>query len=1097
MKPTFALDLSRDQIALLHRTPKGWLSIGEVAFDAPDLDAALAYLRTTALGLSPLGMATKIILPASQILYTEVYAPGPSRDEKRRQIATALEGRTPYAVEDLVFDWSGKGATVKVAVVARETLDEAESFAVTHRMNPISTVAVPEDGAFVGEPWFGPTAASALALGEDETVERDREAVVFLQREVPVAPPEPEADAATSPAPDAAPQADLPQAHEPPVDLIAADAADDLLPGLEAALNGDLPPAAASQMAGPAGPETPDPAITDKTDTDKTDTDKTETPSDQSFAAVFAATDPSDAEADALEQSLSAALADVPDTSIAAPLSRPAPAAPVKEAPPPEADEAPFAHVTDTSAFPDAEDDRPAPARPAPDMRSSNLGDAPGPAKTVVADRDDIPPAPSSAAMVAFASRRSANGAGTAPPVDAPSRPAVPLPAGSSKPVTPQSGLASGLATRVPPAKGFAGLVTAPSIPGTRAKPKIKPPAAEAARPDGQAASSVRSPARPGGTFGTSAPPRNRSGVVFMVLVALLLLGLALIAAWSSFYLARNTGDAVPQTEVAVDATQVIEVVPGVEDEMLADLQDPEGQTDPLPEAEGTALAGGNAGALATESTDLTQLDADPAPMNLAADEATDLPEGTLAQVADTAATTAADLVADTAAEVLATADAVTADVAVDEPVAEVEAAAETPAPVEPAPATTVTTDLAVAAPPVEDQDEIFLSAMDAPPPALDALALPVPVFVADAAPDAPMPPPAFGTVYQFDARGLLMPTPEGILSPEGVLLFAGPPPLVPPARSEVAAAAAAARALEAVPVAAVPPAPGATAADASLVTGGAGADAPAVAPVVAQTVDPALTPAPSDPAMAGFRPRARPEGLAPETDAAPEPAPEDDASLTPEAETAVATLRPLARPDTVLAAASASRPAEDTAGLAAADLGAQGASLAAQAEARLAAAAALEAENPSIVAISMRPAARPGDLSRAVEAAVAAAVRAPEPEAEVIETAAAPPADLKPEEVDELDEPEVASAAPSIPSKASVAKQATFANAINLSKINLIGTYGTDSRRSALIRQSNGRYKKVKVGDKIDGGTIKAITETEVRYQKGGKLIALTMPKA
>ncbi|MFD2104476.1 pilus assembly protein PilP [Tabrizicola soli] len=77
------------------------------------------------------------------------------------------------------------------------------------------------------------------------------------------------------------------------------------------------------------------------------------------------------------------------------------------------------------------------------------------------------------------------------------------------------------------------------------------------------------------------------------------------------------------------------------------------------------------------------------------------------------------------------------------------------------------------------------------------------------------------------------------------------------------------------------------------------------------------------------------------------------------------------------------------------------------------------------------------------------------------------------------------------------MAKQATFADAINLSKLNLIGTYGTDSRRYALIRQSNGRYKKVTVGDKIDGGTIKAITETEVRYQKGGRLLSLKLPRA
>ena len=187
MKPTFALDLSRDAIALLHRNPKGWLSIGEVAFDAPDLDEALDYLRKTALGLSPMGMACKIILPNSQILYTEVTAPGPSRNEKRRQIAAALEGRTPYPVEDLVFDWSGKGATVKVAVVARETLDEAEGFAVTHRLNPVSFVAIPPEDSFVGEAWFGPTTASETLLAPGEVVDRDREAVTILHRELPVA----------------------------------------------------------------------------------------------------------------------------------------------------------------------------------------------------------------------------------------------------------------------------------------------------------------------------------------------------------------------------------------------------------------------------------------------------------------------------------------------------------------------------------------------------------------------------------------------------------------------------------------------------------------------------------------------------------------------------------------------------------------------------------------------------------------------------------------------------------------------------------------------------------------------------------------------
>ena len=91
--------------------------------------------------------------------------------------------------------------------------------------------------------------------------------------------------------------------------------------------------------------------------------------------------------------------------------------------------------------------------------------------------------------------------------------------------------------------------------------------------------------------------------------------------------------------------------------------------------------------------------------------------------------------------------------------------------------------------------------------------------------------------------------------------------------------------------------------------------------------------------------------------------------------------------------------------------------------------------------------------------------------------------------------EPEVATAMPRLPTHASVAKQATFKNAINLSKINLIGVYGTKASRYALIRQTNGRYKKVKVGDSIDGGRVAAITSTEVRYQKGKKMHTLAMP--
>ncbi len=967
MKPTFALDLTRETIGLLHRTPKGWLSIGEVAFDAPDLPEAMDYLRKTALGLSPLGVATKLILPNSQILYTEIYAPGPSREEKRRQIAVALEGRTPYAVEDLVFDWSGKGTTLKVAVIARETLEQAEGFAVEHRLNPVSFVAIPEEGTFVGEPWFGPSAAASSILAEDETVDRDREPVSILHRELPKAEPGEEEAAPSAPV---APPVAEPEPTPEPVAAAPSPQADEDLPGLAEALSAEVP-----EEAAPAT----DPAPV----------------SSHPFADLVDA-DPAPEPETILARE---AIAEAPP---APPAAEPEVAA--KPAPAPEAEEAPFAHVTDTSAFPEGDGRAASPS--APTLAADDLD-------------DEIPPAPPSAAMVAFASRRSA-AESAARPMEGVTR-AAPPPA-SARPAP---------AARPANGKGFPGLVTSPTIPGTRAKPKLKN--SEIPRPPIGGPTTVKSPARPGGTFGTVAPVKKRTGTVFMVMVGLLLLFLALVAAWASYFVGGN-GAPTEETAAATD------VVPGVDDEMLADMQDPEGMTDPIPEAEGTAAA--SVEDLATESL----------PVNMGGEDTADI----AATEPDPAAADDLAVTEDPAAQPVEDTEATTADLAPE------------PTP-EPAPDTVVATDVSAAAAPVEDQDEIFLSAMEAPPPALDALALPALADTRDTLPDPVMPPPAPGTVYKFDANGLLMPTPDGIMSPEGVFLIAGKPPLIPPSRSEVATAAALAAAPVPAPAADAAPA-AATTADASLVTAGDSA--------------PAVELPPADPALAGFRPRPRPEGLVPAT--LP-----DDAALTPETATEFAGPRPLPRPASVTAAAAAAAPTET------ADLGAQAASLTAQAEAKLAEAAALEAQNPSIIAISMRPAARPNDFTSAVEAAVAAAVREPAPEPEVEVAAAAPAPDAKPEEIAELDEPETERAAPSIPTKASVAKQATFANAINLSKINLIGTYGTDSRRYALVRQSNGKYKKVKVGDKIDGGTIKAITETEVRYQKGGRLISLKMPKA
>jgi type IV pilus biogenesis protein PilP len=88
------------------------------------------------------------------------------------------------------------------------------------------------------------------------------------------------------------------------------------------------------------------------------------------------------------------------------------------------------------------------------------------------------------------------------------------------------------------------------------------------------------------------------------------------------------------------------------------------------------------------------------------------------------------------------------------------------------------------------------------------------------------------------------------------------------------------------------------------------------------------------------------------------------------------------------------------------------------------------------------------------------------------------------------------APAAPTLPTSASVARQATVENAIRLNRINLIGVYGSASNRRALVRLANGRYVKVEVGDRLDGGQVAAIGRDALRYVKRGRNIVLELPE-
>ncbi|KIC07941.1 hypothetical protein RA19_22180 [Leisingera sp. ANG-M1] len=159
MKPAFALSLSSDGISLLFRAKDGWRSVASTPFDTEDLPAALAAMREDAQRLAPEGIHTKLILPNDQIRFLTAET-GDLPDEERIAAARrALEGATPYAVDELAFDICIDGPDTHIAAVALETLDEAETFAVEHGFGPVSFVAVPEDSGFLGEPFFGTTRA--------------------------------------------------------------------------------------------------------------------------------------------------------------------------------------------------------------------------------------------------------------------------------------------------------------------------------------------------------------------------------------------------------------------------------------------------------------------------------------------------------------------------------------------------------------------------------------------------------------------------------------------------------------------------------------------------------------------------------------------------------------------------------------------------------------------------------------------------------------------------------------------------------------------------------------------------------------------------
>ncbi|MBF9035664.1 hypothetical protein HKCCE2091_15555 [Rhodobacterales bacterium HKCCE2091] len=237
MTVAFALFLSPEGIALAHRQDAGhWALIGETSLDGPDFTSRITALRRLGETRGGPGFETLLILPDDQILYAELaVADGPGTD-LRAEVGRALDGRTPYALGELAYDYRHMGpGRARVAAVAQETLTEAMDFARAAGFNTIGFAATPPASKFEGIPLFeldpgaGPLGLHGVGLefgpdtwdGETTPLPADEPGHVFVTEATP---------AVTEVAAEEAPEKDFGEVAETDADEVV-NAAE---PGIEA-----------------------------------------------------------------------------------------------------------------------------------------------------------------------------------------------------------------------------------------------------------------------------------------------------------------------------------------------------------------------------------------------------------------------------------------------------------------------------------------------------------------------------------------------------------------------------------------------------------------------------------------------------------------------------------------------------------------------------------------------------------------------------------------------------------------------------------------------------------------------------------------------
>ena len=947
MKPNFALTLSFEGIGLLHRAFPGWHLVGEVALDSPDLAGALAALRDKAQAFDPSGLRSKLVLPNDQIRYLQIDADGLGPEEIADAVARALDGATPYAIEDLAYDWSISAGQVYIAAVARETLNEAEAFAADHGFNPLGFVAVPGNLEFVGEPWFGETKTARDRLPVGGFVERDTAAVrVIGAARLPDPPPLDEAEDTTQHE-DTTAELGQPDPDPPVRDQTAKNGETETIVASD-----DLNAEPAAPVSVLDNPVIPDADFDVKADTgdapaiDVTQVNDVAAPQDDlSFDATIEPVQMTDAS----EATLDNESVDAPDETS-------------------EDEPAPETELSFSSIRASRTDE--ASSFVIPKLSGARrdldppMGDSVDPAATeltIDGQREEpplsvIPPTQTDQPQQV-----------TGVPEDAISDEVAARIGASLRPLEEERLKASVPEFDPMPDAAPIGLADEEDEPPFASRRDLIAARSPAARSPEPRAVEAQDEQQRMTIFGAREPLRvgGKPRFLGIMLTAALLIFLVGVAAWASIFLDDGLSRILRSDPDDTTVASLPNATPDVTEEVVEDLIEEEPEFTLEPGEFGTAVA-----ALPSVTTDAE----DPA----------------------------RDAVPDPRAAVLSPDDAraryaVTGiwQLAPDAPTA---------------PQTI----------PLED---FYLTSIDPQVTEQDAVALPdVRTFLGDTRLTPPLSPPAAETTFALDARGLVRAVPEGAFSPDGIAIYAGAPRLVPPQRPDA-------------PQSESDPGEG----------------------VATVTVNPALA------RLAAFRPRNRPGDLAEQYE-------RSTLGLGGRTRTELAGLRPKLRPQSEQELAQQAAAASTAAVLPNADSAAVEAAIAAivQTPDPLAGATA------QAVSTSRKPKPRPNNFARIVQRS--------QREQTAVQTAAVVPSNQR--------------VVPRAPTATTVARAATDQNALKLRRVNLIGVFGSPSDRRALVRLANGRYKKVKIGDRLDGGKVAAIGDSELRYVKGGRSLVLQMPR-